>query len=130
MKRSIPQFELAFSDEPFALVTEEQAPPVAGPMILAEMTTEEREKVREQSRHSDPHKLYVRSLHDAMASCSCGRWNYRAAGAVSRNHIEAEHRNHKAQFAESETESTPGLASGSYWSSPMAKALSTMQGGR
>ncbi len=58
------------------------------------------ERIVEGMRLARGHNLKIHSLHDALASCSCGRWSYRAPGKVSRDHIEAEHRNHEAQHSE------------------------------
>lgn len=39
------------------------------------------------------HKLTIKSLHDAMADCTCG-WHYAATGARTRAEIEEEYRKH------------------------------------
>lgn len=84
----IPQFELSFADEPFALVAQAiEGKPVA-PVILAEMTAEERERFREGR---DTPKAEKR-LYGVMAEAA------------------------KVDFeALADVQTVPGLAPGSFW---------------
>lgn len=116
MKRQpIPQFEFGFSDEPFALVPEKQSAPAA-PVILAEMTPEERERMRERSTGPCQEEIEMtREIEQKRI----------ADGSRS----ERIRQNRAAMDCEHLDETTPGLREGSYWSAPMVKALATMQGG-
>lgn len=48
------------------------------------------------------HQLKIESLHDAQASCACGKWSYSKTGEVSRWEIEREHRQHVTAVAAKE----------------------------
>ena len=53
------------------------------------------------------HTLQIKSLHDAQAACSCGRWSYSCTGAKTRAQVKREHREHvlsDLQAAVNETE--------------------------
>jgi hypothetical protein len=113
MKRRpiIPQAEFGFAGDSFALVAE-KAQPVSAPTIMAEMTDAERENVRQQSKETTPTDPIFGAVAKEAARhqlgakvCACGCGDAIAA----------------------EVETTPGLAPGSYWSTPMRKALATMQ---
>jgi hypothetical protein len=64
------------------------------------------DKALEHLRASDPnhpahrneHKLLIQSLHDGLASCSCGGWLYSTTGAVIYEEIFEEYEKHVKQF--------------------------------
>ena len=40
------------------------------------------------------HKLIIKSLHDAQADCSCGRWHISCTGERTREELEDIHKAH------------------------------------
>jgi hypothetical protein len=62
-------------------------------------------------RNDNGHDLIVKSLHDAVAECSCGRWSFCATGMLSREAIEEEFNWHRASlgFVPRMSEGTPDL---------------------
>jgi len=61
-------------------------------------------------RKDNGHDLIVKSLNDAVAECSCGRWNFCATGPLSREEIEEEFRRHSEFiFVPQMSEGTPDL---------------------
>lgn len=55
----------------------------------------------------EQHRPVIRSLHDAHASCTCGKWEFTATGARTRDYILGEFHLHRA-WAE-RTRSVPAL---------------------
>ncbi len=45
-------------------------------------------------RNGNGHDLIVKSLHDVVAECSCGRWSFSVTGPLSREEVEEEFRRH------------------------------------
>jgi hypothetical protein len=64
----------------------------AGPQIMGHGATEAEAIAQFQERWAEafPHVLNIASLHDGMASCSCGGWTFAATGKTTREHIESE----------------------------------------
>jgi hypothetical protein len=56
------------------------------------------EKTGSAYLRDDPghHELQIHSLHDARATCTCGRWSLLRTGAMTRDEIEAEYARHHA----------------------------------
>lgn len=44
------------------------------------------------------HKLVIKSLHDAQAECSCGKWSLSCTGARTKKEIEKEFRTHRGLY--------------------------------
>lgn len=114
-RQLVPQHEFGFTSEAFNLAPEtQQAPKVDAPVILAEMTPEERERVREKAKSEQPVLMTCTNQKEPTNHIYCGR------GFTGRHQCSC-----GAEFVQPDT--SPGLAAGSYWSKPMAKALATFQ---
>ena len=44
------------------------------------------------------HKLVIKSLHDAQAECSCGKWGYMFTGERTKREIRKEYWQHTQRY--------------------------------
>jgi hypothetical protein len=67
---------------------------ILGPGYGYPMGTESNMNVDARCNENNEHKLQIKSLHDADASCSCGKWSYVRTGAIERQELVKAHRRH------------------------------------